>query len=152
MLLNALVLAFVLAMMPNADRKPTTAELATQVRAAETAFARTMADRDLATFTAMLAEETIFFGGKGAVHRGRAAVAEDWKRFYVEKEAPFSWQPQEVEVLDSGTLGISSGPVFAPDGTRIGTYNSIWRLEADGRWRIIFDKGCPPCDCGEGKK
>ena len=151
MLLNAIVLVVLLAMMPNADRKPTNAELAAQVRAAETAFAKTMADRDHAAFTAMLADEAVFFGGK-SVARGRAAVAEQWKGLFEGKEPPFSWGPQEVEVLDSGTLGISSGPVHAPDGKRIGTYNSIWRLESDGNWRIIFDKGCPPCDCGEKKE
>lgn len=26
-------------------------------------------------------------------------------------EAPFSWEPAQVEVLDSGTLALSSGPV-----------------------------------------
>jgi ketosteroid isomerase-like protein len=48
-------------------------------------------------------------------------------------------------VLDSGTLGLSSGPVFGPDGKQTGTFNSIWRKKADGKWEIIFDKGCPYC-------
>ena len=60
-----------------------------------------------------------------------------------------SWRPEEVEVLESGKLAIRSGPVLGPDGKRSGTFNSIWRLEPDGRWRVIFDKGCPPCDCGK---
>jgi ketosteroid isomerase-like protein len=50
-------------------------------------------------------------------------------------------------VLASGTLALSSGPVYDPDGKRAGTFNSTWRKEADGRWRVVFDKGCPPCDC-----
>jgi hypothetical protein len=33
--------------------------------------------------------------------------------------------------------------VFDPQGKRIGTFNSIWRRETDGRWHVIFDKGCP---------
>jgi ketosteroid isomerase-like protein len=48
-----------------------------------------------------------------------------------------------VEVLDSGTLALSAGPVRDPKGQQIGTFNSIWRREADGSWKIIFDKGCP---------
>jgi hypothetical protein len=48
-------------------------------------------------------------------------------------------------VLDSGRLGITSGPVWDPSHNRIGTFNSVWRREDDGRWRIIFDIGCPPC-------
>jgi hypothetical protein len=79
--------------------------------------------------------------------RGSTAVAEGWKRLYEGKEAPFSWEPERVEVNDSGTLGLSTGPVRDSAGKRIGTYNSIWRRGADGRWTIIFDNGCPPCDC-----
>jgi ketosteroid isomerase-like protein len=32
-----------------------------------------------------------------------------------------------------------------PDGRQIGTFNSVWRREADGSWKVVFDKGCPPC-------
>lgn len=118
-------------------------ELAQQVRATETAFARTMADRDLTAFTSFLADEAVFVGR--SVLRGRAAVAEGWKPLFEGKEAPFSWAPEVVEVLDSGTLALSSGPVLDPKGERVGTFNSVWRRESDGRWRIVFDKGCPPC-------
>lgn len=119
-----------------------------QVRAAETAFAKSMADRDLAAFTALLADDTVFWGGKG-VNRGKAAVAADWKRFFDGPAAPFSWAPAEVEVLNSGTLGFTSGPVFDPKGNRIGTFNSVWQRQADGTWKIVFDKGCPPCECSK---
>ena len=128
----------------------TTAELAAQVRAAETAFAKSMADRDHAAFAAHVADEAVFFGGRGVL-RGKDAVVAGWKPLYEGPKAPFSWAPAEVEVLDSGTLALSSGPVFDPDGKRSGTFSSIWRLEKDGKWRVIFDKGCPPCDCGAAK-
>ncbi len=118
------------------------AALAAQVRAAESAFARSMAERDHAAFAAHLADEAVFFSPR-SVLRGKAAVAAGWKPYYEGPEAPFSWQPESIEVLDSGTLAHSSGPVFAPDGRRIATFNSIWRREPDGRWRIVFDKGYP---------
>lgn len=119
-------------------------ELAAQVRAAETAFAKSMADRKIEAFEACLADEAIFFGA-GAL-RGKAAVVAGWKRFFEGEKAPFSWEPVTVEVLDSGTLAISSGPVHDPDGKVIGTFNSIWRREAGGRWKVLFDKGCPVCE------
>jgi ketosteroid isomerase-like protein len=121
------------------------AALADQVRVTETAFAQTMADRDHAAFTSFLADEAVFFAGS-RVLRGKEAVAADWKKFY-DGAAPFSWRPESVEVLGSGTLAYSSGPVFAPTGERVGTFNSIWRRERSGEWKIVFDKGCPPCDC-----
>lgn len=119
-----------------------TASLAEQVRAAEAAFARSMAERDHAAFVAHLADEAIFFSERGVL-RGKNAVAAAWKPFYEGPKAPFSWQPENVEVLASGALAHSSGPVFAPDGRRVATFNSIWRREADGRWRVVFDKGEP---------
>jgi ketosteroid isomerase-like protein len=122
----------------------TNAELREQVRRTESAFARTMADRDQAAFVSFLADETVFMGR--STLRGKAAVAEAWKRFYEGAQAPFSWTPERVEVLDSGKLGITSGPVYDPSGKRSGTFNSVWRREEDGRWRIIFDIGCPPCE------
>ena len=125
---------------------PTNAELARQVAATERAFARTMADRDHAAFTTFLADETVFFTGPAPL-RGKAAVAAAWKRFYERPQAPFAWEPDQVEVLDSGTLAISSGPVRDPAGKTIATFTSIWRLEAPGTWRIVYDKGNDVCDC-----
>jgi len=125
----------------------TNADLKEQVRKTEMAFAKTMADRDHAAFTSFLADETVFFGAR--VLRGAKAVADQWKGFYQAPKAPFSWSPDTVEVLDSGTLAFSSGPVLDPDGKRIGTFNSVWRLQPDGKWKIVFDKGCPPCSCAQ---
>jgi ketosteroid isomerase-like protein len=136
------------AMLPLAVQTGTAAdctELAQQVRTAETAFARTVADRDWTAFKACIAEEAVFFG-RNDILRGRDAIANGWKPYFTEAKAPFSWEPEQVEVLASGTLALSSGPVIDPEGKRIGTFQSIWRLEADGRWRIVFDKGCPPCN------
>lgn len=120
----------------------TNEELVAQVRAAEVAFAGAMAKRDLDSFAAHLAEEALFFGAKDVL-RGKAAVVAGWKRFFEGATAPFSWAPQTVEVLASGTLGLTSGPVLDPGGKQIGTFSSIWRREADGRWKVVFDKGCP---------
>ena len=123
----------------------TSEQLKEEVRTTEIAFARSMADRDHAAFATFLADEAVFFGR--GVTRGRSAVAAAWKPFFEGKAAPFSWEPESVEVLDSGRLGMSSGPVRDPSGKRAGTFNSIWRREADGTWKIVFDKGCPLCDC-----
>ena len=72
---------------------------------------------------------------------------EVWHPSYEGPEAPFSWRPESATVLDSGTLGLTSGPVFSPDGSRIGTFNSVWRREPDGTWKVVFDRGCPDCEC-----
>jgi ketosteroid isomerase-like protein len=124
----------------------TNAELKEQVRQTEIAFAKTMADRNSAAFASFLATETIFMSG-ARVTRGAKQVAERWKAFFEGGQAPFSWAPETVEVLDSGTLAMSSGPVRDPSGKRTGTFNSVWRREAGGKWKIVFDNGCPACNC-----
>ena len=83
----------------------------------------------------------MFFSGPTPL-RGKAAVAAFWKRFYDKPAAPFAWQPERVQVLDSGTLALSTGPVFDAAGKRVASFTSVWRLEAPGVWRIVFDKGC----------
>lgn len=148
-LTSILVLVLCAAGVPAAQSQPGNAGLADQVRAAERAFAKTMADRDHAAFTSHLADEAVFFGPKG-VMRGRAAVAEGWKPLFEGAKAPFSWEPERVEVLDSGTLGYSTGPVRDPEGRTIGTYNSVWRRDSGGAWKIVFDCGCPPCGAPPG--
>jgi ketosteroid isomerase-like protein len=124
--------------------KPDIDSLKRQVADAERAFARTMAERDHQAFTSFLSHETVFFSGPKPLH-GAQAVAEFWKRFYSAPEAPFSWEPEQVEILESGTLALTSGPVRDPKGTVFATFTSIWRLEADGKWRVVFDKGNPVC-------
>jgi len=127
------------------EAKPDLAALQRQVADTERAFAATMARRDHAGFASFLSEETVFFSSKGAL-RGKATVVEAWKGFYEGPQAPFSWEPAEVEVLDSGTLAISAGPVYDPSGKKVSLFNSIWRLEG-GQWRIIFDRG--GCLCSQ---
>jgi ketosteroid isomerase-like protein len=113
-----------------------------QVWAAELAFARTMADRSLSRFSEFVAEEAVFFAGTTAL-RGRPKVVEGWAGFFDGPQAPFSWEPDQVEVLESGTLALSTGPVRDPTGKIVARFNSIWRLEPSGRWRVVFDKGSP---------
>lgn len=129
-----------------AAQEPDLTLLRQQVEDTERAFARTMADRDHEAFMSFLSDEAVFFAGEKPL-TGKQQVADAWKPFYQEAAAPFSWEPQTVVVLESGTLALSSGPVRDPGGQQVATYNSIWRLEPDGQWKIIFDKGSNACNC-----
>ena len=140
---NALLLTLALVTLvttPIATAHEDLATLTAQVRSTEIAFAKTMADRDFAAFQRFVSQEAIFFSGDEAL-RGKAAVAERWSRFYKDAAAPFSWSPDHVEVLDSGALALSTGPVLDSGGQRIGRFASIWRQEQPGVWRIVFDRG-----------
>jgi len=119
--------------------QPDLVALQQQVADTERAFARSMAERDHAAFTRHLSEQAVFFGAK--VLNGKAEVAAAWQRFFVAKEAPFSWEPDQVVVTADGLLAHSTGPVRDPAGKPIARFNSVWRLEAPGTWRIVFDRG-----------
>ncbi|ALS99106.1 YybH family protein [Lacimicrobium alkaliphilum] len=110
----------------------------------EQAFADSMAKRDFSAFKSFLADEAIFFTSDGVL-KGKQAVAEGWKVYYQDEQAPFSWQPRQVEVLASGDLAHSSGPVFNAKGECFATFNSIWRKHPSGEWLVVFDKGTPGC-------
>jgi ketosteroid isomerase-like protein len=129
-----------------AAQEPDLAQLRQQVEDTERAFARTMADRDHDAFTSFLSDEAIFFAAETPL-RGKQQVADAWKPYFQEAEAPFSWEPETVVVLDSGTLALSAGPVHDPGGKRVATFNSIWRREPNGQWQIVFDKGSNACNC-----
>jgi ketosteroid isomerase-like protein len=126
-------------------QEPDLVQLGQQVKDTERAFAATMADRDYNAFTSFLSDEAVFFSGEIPL-RGKQQVADAWKPYFDDPGAPFSWEPQQVEVLDSGTLALSTGPVSDPDGKLVAKFTSIWRLEASGEWRIIFDKGNRACE------
>ena len=142
--LVASVLALALVTVARAETRD---DLTKQVRDAENAFAATMAARDYKAFATFIAEDAVFFGNEAL--RGKAAVVEGWKGFYQKPEAPFSWRSESVEVLDTGKLAHSSGPVFNPKGERVGSFNSIWRRESNGSWKVVFDKGCDVCKCAQ---
>jgi len=126
------------------------AKLAGEVRATEIAFAKTLADRDVRKFTGMIAPDVIWLADVPL--RGPEQVLTRWQKYFDAPRAPFSWAPEIVEVQDGGKLALSTGPVLDPEGKRVGTYTSIWRRESSGEWKIIFDRGCPACDCAAEAK
>lgn len=144
--LEALTLCSLLIGCAVSPSQLTVAEARQQVLATERAFAKTMADRDLMAFGAFIADEAVFFSGSKPL-RGKPQIVASWTRYYEAPTAPFSWEPEQVEVLESGLLALSSGPVRDAQGKIIARFTSIWRREAPGTWRIVFDKGSEVCDC-----
>lgn len=112
---------------------------------AERSFADAFAKRDVAAFASHLSAEAVFFSSPDGtrVLRGKNAIADGWKRMIESPKPPFSWAPETAEVLDSGTLAMTTGPVRDESGKVTSRFTSVWRLEPDGRWRVIFDRGCP---------
>ena len=115
-----------------------------QLRDAETAFAASMADRDIDVFASFIAEDAIFGSGRDAM-RGRAAILAGWARYFEGEQPPFAWAPDSVVVLAGGDLGQTKGPVTGPDGQPMLEFRSTWRRGDDGRWQVVFDDGTCLC-------
>ena len=132
---------------PAPSAAPDTEALAREVAATETAFARSMAERDFEAFASYIADDAIFQPGPATL-RGKPAILEAWSKYFQGPQAPFSWKPETVVVLDSGRLAQSKGPVFNPAGEPIMEFRSTWRREANGEWKVVFDDGT--CLCPRG--
>jgi ketosteroid isomerase-like protein len=74
------------------------------------------------------------------------------ERLEKQEATPFAveellWEPRTGDVAASGELGWLTGPSTyinhsGPDQTpRLGNYLSVWRKQADGRWRVFIDVG-----------
>ena len=112
------------------------------VLATERAFAATMAERDFEAFAAYIDPEAVFIETPEPL-QGKTAILDGWRGYFSTPAAPFTWDPDQVIVLESGNLAHSSGLVYNTRGEPVGRFNSIWRLNANGDWKIVFDKGSP---------
>ena len=121
-------------------------ELQKQVFDRENAFAKSMKDRDYQAFTSFIADEAIFFSGDKPL-KGKQEVLKTWKAYYESDSAPFSWQADIVEILESGDLALSNGPVYNSKGELFAKFTSIWKRDHKGLWYIVFDKGNTVCKC-----
>lgn len=142
----AIAISFLVSGCANTPAKPNLDVLRQEVTIAEVAFAKSMADRDLDAFSKLIADDAVFLNDNKPL-RGKAAVITHWQRFFKNENAPFSWRPDLVEVSAAGNLAATTGPVFNPEGKLIARFNSTWRLESSGVWRVVFDIGYDVCDC-----
>ncbi len=127
---------------------PALADLAADVRCREIAFSQAAESRDLDSFRSFIDADARFIGDD--VMRGVDAVATAWAEFFAPDGPTIKWRPRIVEVLDDGYLALSTGPyrIVAKDELGVrkeywGTFNSVWRRNDDGVWRIVIDAGSP---------
>ena len=122
------------------------ADAVDEVRCQEIQFSQSVETQDAKLFVTFIDDDARFVSG--AVSRGPAAIASDWSTFFADDGPRIKWRPQIVEVLEDGMLALSRGPyrMIVTDesgGVREiwGTFNSVWRLQDDGGWKVVFDAG-----------
>ncbi len=119
---------------------------ADDVRCRETAFSQSAEQRDAEQFSSFIDADARFVSN--SVNRGIEQIVAAWQVFFAADGPAIRWRPQFVEVLEDGRLALTRGPYrltsVDDDGktvARWGTFNSVWRLHADGEWRVVFDAG-----------
>jgi len=125
---------------------PALADVENDVRCREVAFSQSVEMQDMAAFRSLIDADARFVGA--SVQRGVTDIAAAWSVFFSENSPKMKWRPQFVEVLDDGTLALSRGPyrmtVRGEDGAlseHWGTFNSVWRKQDGGQWKVVFDAG-----------
>ena len=124
------------------------ADLTDIVRCREIGFSQSVEARDLAKFKSFIDDDARFVSN--AVTKGSDAVAVAWGVFFTAHGPQIKWRPRFVEVLEDGELALTRGPyrmiTTDEDGRKSvhwGTFNSVWRVQADGSWVVVFDAGSP---------
>ena len=130
---------------------PALADAADEVRCREIGFSKAAEARDAESFSSFIDEDARFVGLSAI--RGPADITEAWTPYLTEGGPEIKWRPQFVEVLEDGKLALSRGPyrliLADEDGKRTehwGIFNSVWRLKADGSWKVVFDAGSSPIE------
>ena len=122
------------------------ADLAEDVRCREIAFSKAAESQDAELFASFIDSDARFVGS--SVDRGPQQITTAWGVFFAEDGPSIKWRPQFIEVLEDGMLALSRGPYrmitrdeAGNESEHWGTFNSVWRLNADGQWRVVFDAG-----------
>ena len=125
---------------------PAFANLTDDVQCHEIGFSKSAESRDADLFVSFIDADARFVGNSAM--RGTAEIVEAWNIFFTEDGPSIKWRPQFVEVLEDGKLALTRGPyrMITTDDEGVatehwGTFNSVWRLQADGSWKVVFDAG-----------
>jgi ketosteroid isomerase-like protein len=123
-----------------------TADTAEIVRCHEIGFSRSAETGNRARFESFIDDDARFVGN--SVRRGVTEISQGWSVFFAEDGPRIKWRPQYVEVLSDGQLALSRGPfrMTSVDGEGKpievwGTFNSTWRRQPGGGWKVVFDAG-----------
>jgi ketosteroid isomerase-like protein len=136
-----LLSAFVLLSSSLSASPPKLADPLKSLVEAERGFARMSVERGRQeAFLANLADDAILF-------RPRAVSGRQWMIDHPAGAGILTWEPTFAAVSADGGLGYTTGPwEFRRGGLEekpvaFGYFMSIWKRQADGRWKVVLDQG-----------
>ena len=114
------------------------------------AFAQAAGRGNLDSLIVFWADDaTVMMAGAPAVE-GKAAIRQMVTESMAIPGFNITWTPEDAKVASSGDMGYTTGTnaVTMPDSTgkpstMRGRYITVWRKEADGKWRVTEDYATP---------
>ena len=114
------------------------------------AFAKAAGRGNLDSLLVFWADDaTVMMAGSPAVE-GKAAIRNMVTESMAIPGFSITWTPEDAKVASSGDMGYTTGTnaVTMPDSsgkpsTMSGRYITVWRKEADGKWRVTEDYATP---------
>ncbi|MCX6233810.1 MAG: DUF4440 domain-containing protein [Bacteroidetes bacterium] len=100
-----------------------------------------------ASFLEHISDDCVLLRAQQKPIEGRTAIEATFARFSDENSI-LTWEPLKAVVSESGDLGYTYGiwESKLKDTTGLvfkGTYLSIWKKNADGKWKVVLDTGNP---------
>jgi ketosteroid isomerase-like protein len=109
-------------------------------------FAEARASGETERFAEFLSDDVVGLGVDGSIAGGRNAVLAEWKSILGDPSTQLSWEPLGATLSGAGEMGFIYGEWRTTresgDGSELlgtGRFVTIWRLEADGVWRVALE-------------
>jgi len=139
------VLLFAGGLMTAAD-KPSVRTL----MALDEQFCRDFTDKGVDGWLEHFADDAVVFASGGPITRDRKSLDDYYRKLFGPGKFPLTWKPLGGEIATSGDLGFTYGTweIKAKDKdgnsiSRTGKYQTTWKKQSDGSWKIVADIGNP---------
>jgi len=110
-------------------------------------FAKATKERGADGWASYFAEDARMMTKTGPII-GQDKIRASMEGFFSNKEAYIKWMPDYAETSEAMDMGYTYGEFtrgyINAEGERVfaeGQYVTIWKLQKDGRWRIVCDVG-----------
>lgn len=150
-----MVSVLLMMMAMQAAAAPAVSAIACPAWERELSFADSVRRHDAAAFAEHVDPDAVFSVGSKTPLHGRTTIVERWAGLVSGKAGRLDWYPDRVTAANSGDLAWSTGPALfeVADGkggttAMLSRFSSVWRRNADGEWRVVFDSGSDPVKVG----
>ncbi len=111
----------------------------------EKAFAALAKEKGLKIAFSTFAANDAVLSRENKLIKGKKEIEAYFEKMTL-RDVQLSWEPEYIEVAESGDLGYTYGPYsfeWTDDAGEAqkatGIFHTVWRKEADGEWRYVWD-------------